>query len=139
MKLTFKITSIVLFIAVAFAFSVSIFTAFPVFSSAPSGLPAKQTIATTTEVGPQETIAIFSSKASCSSRVISTTDGLGQAIQILFGDPVNGDISSTSISEVVGHLQAGSTTVMYDSGLYGCGRWIVDSSASTTLLLSEFN
>jgi len=101
-------------------------------------IPAVQGIATTTAVGPQETITIFSDKSNCSSRVISTTDGKGQAIQVLFGDPTNGDIASTSLSEVVGHLQAGSTTQAYDAGIYGCGRWTVHASASTTLLISEF-
>lgn len=101
-------------------------------------VPAVQGIATTTAVGPQETITVFSNKSNCSSRVISTTDGTGQAIQLLFGDPTNGDIASTSISEVVGHLQAASTTQVYDAGLYGCGRWVAYASASTTLLISEF-
>lgn len=107
-------------------------------ASAPSGLPATQRIATTTSVGPQEIITIFSDKQSCSSRIISTTDGTGQAIQVLFGDPTNGDIASTSVSATVGHLQSASTTVMYDAGLYGCGRWTVYASATTTILLSEF-
>lgn len=106
---------------------------------APSGLPAVQRTATTTEVGPQEVVTIFTAKNYCSSRIISTTDGLGQAIQVIFGDPTNEDVSSTTISEVVGHLQAGSTTAAYDSGIYGCGRWTVDAPASTTLLISEFN
>ncbi len=105
--------------------------------SAPSGLPAAQSIATTTAVGPDEVITIFANKASCSSRVISTTDGSNQAIQVLFGAPTNGD--TTTPTELVGHLQAGSTTVSYDSGMYGCGAWKVFSTSSTTILVSEFN
>jgi len=99
-------------------------------------VPALQGIATTTAVGPQEVITVFANKANCSSRAISTTDGTGQAIQVLFGAPTNGDI--TTPTEVVGHLQAASTTAMYDAGLYGCGAWKVHASASTTLLISEF-
>lgn len=101
-------------------------------------VPALQGVATTTAVGPQEVITIFSNKSNCSSRIISTTDGTGKAIQLLFGDPTNGDVASTSISEVVGHLQAASTTIVYDAGVYGCGRWTARSAASTALLISEF-
>lgn len=100
------------------------------------GVPALQGVATTTAVGPDEVITVFASKANCTNRVISTTDGSGQAIQVLYGAPTNGDI--TTPTEVVGHLQAGSTTVAYDAGLYGCGAWKVYASASTTLLIAEF-
>ena len=99
-------------------------------------VPALQGIATTTAVGPQEIITVFASKANCSNRVISTTAGDGQAIQVLYGAPTNGDV--TTPTELIGHLQAGSTTVAYDAGLYGCGAFKVFASASTTLLISEF-
>lgn len=108
-------------------------------ASAPSGLPARQTIATTTQVGPDNNVTIFSNRASCSSRIISTTDGNNVQIHVLFGDPVNGDIASTSLTEAVAHIQAGSTTSAYDSGIYGCGRWTAEAKSSTTLLLAEFN
>jgi hypothetical protein len=104
-------------------------------SSAPSGLPATQRIATTTVVGPQSVTTIFANKASCASRVISTTDGTNQEILVIFGNPTNGDIATPT--GIVGHAQAGSTTVAYDSGIYGCGAWEAYATASTTLLLSE--
>lgn len=103
------------------------------------GLAGTQMTATTTAVGPQETITIFSSKKYCTSRIISTTDGTGSAIRVLFGDPTNGDVASTSISAVVGHIQAASTTQAYDSGVYGCGRWTAYAEATTTLMIAEFN
>lgn len=102
-----------------------------------SGLSAVQRIATTTAVGPDEVITIFANKAQCSSRVISTTGGSGQAISILFGAPTNGDV--TTPTELVGHLQAGSTTIMYDGDVYGCGAWKAFATATTTILVSEFN
>jgi len=106
-----------------------------VVGSAPSGLPASQRIATTTVVGPDFATTIFASKASCASRVVSTTDGTNQEILIVFGTPTNGDIATPTA--IVGHAQTGSTTVAYDSGIYGCGAWKGYATASTTLLVSE--
>jgi len=100
-------------------------------------IPALQGMATTTEVGPDEVITIFSSNANCSSRVVTTTDGTGQEIRVLFGAPTNGDV--TTPTATVGHFQTASTTVAYDSGLYGCGAWKAYADASTTLLIAEFN
>lgn len=102
-------------------------------------VPAALSVATTTAVGPQEVIEIFGASANCSSRIISTTDGTGAAIQVLFGDGVTGDLQNSDVDEVTGHLQAASTTVVYDAGLYGCGTWGVYGAASSTLLLTEFN
>ena len=113
------------------------------FGSAPSGLPAFPTIATTTDVGPDgdvdgNPVTIFTNKTSCTSRIISTTDGTNQNIQLIFEDPSRGtDISSTTLTAVVGHLQSGSTTVMYDAGLYGCGRWTAFANATTTLMYQK--
>ena len=112
--------------------------------SALPGLKAGFGVATTTEVGPDETITIFTGvnssgiKKQCSSRVISTTDGSNTPITFLLGDPTNGDIASTSLTSVIGQYQAGSTTQAYDSGLYGCDRWTAYATASTTLTVTEF-
>jgi len=132
-------------LAIAIAMAVLSVNTNSAFGSAPAGVSAGFGSATTTVVGPLNAVTIFDGVNSagipkrCSSRVISTTDGSGQAIQILFGDPTNGDIASTSLSEFVGNLQSASTTIMYDSGLYGCSRWTAYATASTTLLLTEFD
>ena len=107
--------------------------------SAPSGLPAAQSIATTTVVGLGTGDDILSAKAQCSSRLISTNDGTGVAIMLLFGNGRTGDLQNTDVSAVVGHLQAASTSVMYDAGLYCCGAIGAWASASTTLTVTEFN
>lgn len=115
--------------------------ALPVQGSAPSGLPATQTYATTTTVGPDgdidgTSVTIFSAVRNCSSRVVSTND----IIWLSFATPANvGDIASSTIASEVGFAQAASTTVVYDSGLYGCGRVSGYAIASTTLTVAEFN
>src|SRR3989304_3218857 len=81
-------------------FAVAIFSFFVVnnfaLGSAPSGLPASQKTATTTQVGPQQIRTLFQSRTSCSSRVIATRS---QAINLFFADPAFlGDTSSTTQS-----------------------------------------
>lgn len=104
------------------------------FSSAPSGLPANQLTATTTVVGPQETKTLFSANSVCTSRIIRTQ---GEPIFLLFADPTNGDLASTTMTSLAGFYQAASTTVAYDSGLYGCGRMTVEALASTTITSAQ--
>ena len=101
-----------------------------------AGLPA--TIATSSQirVGPQAVVLAFTANTVCTSRAISTA---GQAIQISFGTyPASGNATTTPASGV-GHIQAASTNVLYDSGTYGCGNiGIFGESASTTITVSEF-
>lgn len=103
--------------------------------SAPSGLPATLHIATTTAIGPQENIEIFSEYKPCSSRVISVLGDSG--VMLTFGEPTNGDVSSATLSGIIGHYQAASTTVAYDGGIYGCGEWNAYAFASTTITTTE--
>lgn len=107
-----------------------------------TGTSAYLQVATTTVVGPQDsddTIFTARTDGACKSRVITTLGG--SAIMINFGDPGTdrlGNISSTTVSGVIGHWQAASTTVAYDSGLFGCGRWSAYSYATQTITVSEF-
>lgn len=107
----------------------------PAFGGAPGGVPAIQTTATTTQVGPQETKTLYAKNDACSSRVIRT-----QAVDIylLFGDPTNGDLASTTLSGTAGFTQAASTTVVYDAALYGCGRMTAEAVSSTTITSAQF-
>jgi hypothetical protein len=109
------------------------------FGGAFTGQSAYLQIATTTAVGPQDgedTIFAARTDGSCKSRII-TTQG-ASAIMLSFGDKINGDFSSTTLSGQIGHLQAASTTVAYDGEIYGCGRWTAYAWASSTLSVSEF-
>ena len=65
----------------------------------------------------------------CSARIITT---VASAIMLSFGQ-----MSSTTPSGTIGHLQAASTTVAYDSGLYGCGLVTAYAFSSTTITLTE--
>jgi hypothetical protein len=110
------------------------------YGSAFTGSAAYLQNATTTAVGPQDgDDTIFAVNADCKARVVSTLGG--SAIMLNFGDPGTdrlSNVSSTTLSGVIGHWQAASTTVAYDSGLYGCGRWTAFSYASQTITVSEF-
>ena len=107
------------------------------FGSAFTGQASHLQTATTTQVGnqavPALTIASAISDESCKARVI-TTNGIG--VYLSFGDTAG--FSSTTITNAIGHWQPASTTVVYDSGLYGCGRLTGWAVATTTLTVSQF-
>lgn len=103
-------------------------------ASATNGLPATLRVATTTVVGPQNKVTLFNSNSACTSRIVRTQ---GQGIILAFADPTNGDVASTTLSSVIGFIQAASTTIAYDSGIYGCGRVTAYAEASTTLTTEE--
>lgn len=105
-----------------------------------TGTASNVRMSTTTVVGPQGSAVVktqvFAANAACKSRVI-TTDGTS-AIRISFKDiPTSGNIGSTTVGASVGHIQLASTTVEYDSGIYGCGTWNIWAWASTTLSVTE--
>ena len=103
------------------------------------GFAVTQQFATTTTVGPEATkaVTIFSetADASCHSRVVGTKN---TPITILFGDPSGGNLSSTTHNASTGFVQGASTTVAYDAGVFGCGKWTATSSVSTTITVAEF-
>lgn len=118
-------------IVAGFVFSLA-FNSSPVIGSAPSGLKATMATSSTIQVGPGNNITLFIAKANCSSRVIST---VSKALMLSFDD-----MASSSLSALNGHQQAASTTIAYDSGIYGCGLVNARSfDASTTITISEFN
>lgn len=77
---------------------------------------------------------IFASNSNCKSRIITTR---GANINIVFGDK-DTTLSTSTVSASAGHTQNSSTTVAYDSGIYGCGEWAVYSLATQVLTISEF-
>ena len=103
-------------------------------ASASSGLPATQRVATTTSVGPDEVKRLYNKQPSCASRIVRTQ---GTEIYLIFADPVGGNLASTSLSAVAGFVQLASTTVAYDSGIYGCGELWGEAISSTTITTAE--
>lgn len=100
-----------------------------------SGLATTLRTATSTTIGPQQNKQIFARLPSCAARVISTKES---NIMITLDDAKPTNISSTTLTSVVGFWQAASTTVAYDAELYGCGRWFGYSIASSTITTAEF-
>lgn len=101
-------------IAVALFFSLIILNEAKVAdASAPSGLPANVYTESSVSLGTTAT-QLAATTTNCSSRVVST----GVSPIMLTFTAANGTTTSGS----VGAWQAGSTTVAYDSGLYGCGQ-----------------
>lgn len=118
-------------------FVISIYSVQQVEGSAFTGSVAVQSSATTTIVGPAIR-TIFSKQASCTARVIALSDGTGTGIRFLTGDSASFVLSTTTLTNIVGLNQAGSSTVTYDGGLNGCGQWTAIASASTTVTLVEY-
>lgn len=96
-------------------------------ASAPSGLQA--TVATSTELAVSGTASTLISTSTCSARIISTR---GNAIMLTFSDYANHTPTAT-----FGHLQSASTTVVYDSGQYGCGKVKAYSYGTETITVTE--
>ena len=120
-------------VILAAAYFVGVFTS-RVDAAAPGGVPATQLVATTTTVGPQQKITVFSMNNTCAARIVRTQ---GVGIFLVFADPTNGDLASTTLNTTAGFFQSASTTVAYDAGLYGCGRMVGYAEASTTITVSE--
>lgn len=98
------------------------------FGSAPSGLPA--TLATSTMLTlASRTATTVLATSTCAARIVSTTD---KQIMLTFSDYNNAAPSGT-----FGHMQLASTTVVYDSGVYGCGLVKVWGDAATNITVTE--
>ena len=107
----------------------------PALGGSTPGTPSTLATSSIKAIGPQVNIELFSSNNSCTSRVISAQT---QPVMLAFGDDTGtGGISSTSLSQTIGHIQAGSSTVSYDSSIYGCGRWFGFAGVSTTISTLE--
>lgn len=103
---------------------------FPAYGSAPSGLQA--TVATSSPAGivVGTTAQTVFATSTCSARVITT---VAKPIMITFSS-----FNEATPSGVFGHYQAASTTVAYDSGVYGCGALkVYGFDASTTITVTE--
>lgn len=116
-------------IAVALAFYVMGLKEKMAFSSAPSGIPATVTAMNSYTV---TTSALqIAATSTCSARIVSTT-----ASPIMLGFTAK---AGTTTTATVGLLQAASTTVAYDSGIYGCNQLSAYSFASGLVTVVESN
>lgn len=93
--------------------------------SGQAGMATSSTI----QIGPQENKTLFSANSNCANRVITT---VASPITISF---------STAVppSGMRGVIQAASTTVHYDSDLYGCTAVTAYAFSSTTITIAEFS
>ncbi|MBP9771418.1 MAG: hypothetical protein KBD16_00625 [Candidatus Pacebacteria bacterium] len=96
-------------------------------ASAPSGLPA--TVATTSIDAVTTTGSLVFATSTCAARIITT---VASPIMITFTDK-DGQIPTG----VFGHLQAASTTEVYDSGQYGCNAVKIYSFVASTITVTE--
>ena len=96
-------------------------------ASAPSGLPA--TVATTSQTTLSTTALTLFATSTCAARIITTS---AQPIMLTFSD-VQGSVPTGSF----GTIQSASTTVVYDSGQFGCGAIKGYSFASQVITLVE--
>lgn len=99
-----------------------------VHGEAPSGLQA--TVATSSNPVVNTTASLVVASSTCAARIISTTGTSG--IMISFADT-----SAGAPNGLYGHYQAASSTVAYNSGLYGCGAVRIYSYATQSISVSE--
>lgn len=99
-------------------------------ASAPSGLPAAFASSSLQTVSASAASTITATTTWCSSRVITTT---GRDVMLTFDD-------AKTPTGLFGHYQAASTTVAYDSGIYGCGAikgFARDANTSVTVSIFQ--
>jgi hypothetical protein len=104
-------------------------TAFTAQGAAPSGLPAVVGTSTTQHLVAATPTLVFPTSTNCAARVITTASS---SIQISFSDK-----QSLVPGVTAGHMQAGSTTVAYDSGLYGCDAVRIYSWTAQKITIQE--
>jgi len=98
-----------------------------VSASAPSGLPAS--VATSSQAAVSTTAISLFATSTCSARIVTT---YASPVMLTFSDYAGQTPTGT-----FGHLQAASTTQVYDSGQYGCGLVKGYSFTSQTITVTE--
>lgn len=123
-------------LAIAIVFLAGVLLLKPFYQAFGEGwTPVHIQTATSTTVGVTAPVTLFADETSptCHNRVVSTNHD----IRLSF-DEVTGHGSST-LSATVGHFQAASTSISYDSALFGCGQMTALAvSATTTATISSF-
>lgn len=98
-----------------------------VSASAPSGLVA--TVATSTSLAVSTTASTLIATSTCTARIITSR---AQPLMLTFSD-----YNGATPTAMFGHLQPASTTVAYDSGIYGCGLVKAYAYGADTITVTE--
>ena|SRR3990167_10549597 len=107
----------------------------PFLGSAPNGNASVIAVTSFVDVGPTGNI-VLRDPSVCSSRVVTT---VAKAIMLNFSTSTSVATSTGRLSATKGHLQSASTTVAYDSGIYGCDYLAAYGfDSTTTITVSEF-
>ena len=106
-------------------------TVLPKFASAsaPSGSPTNNATTTPLLATAVTPLLAIATSTSCNSRIISTT---ASPIMLTMGDQAGLRPNGST-----GYIQAASTTVAYDGGLFGCGAVFVFSFTTATITVSD--
>src|SRR3569832_1978347 len=112
MKTTFYVLA---YMALAFVLASTVYLGIAnqkALGASTPGLSARLA-SSTAEIAGTTPTNIAATSTNCSARIITTTS---QAVMLTFSD-----VAGQTPTATYGHYQAGSTTVAYVSGLYGCG------------------
>lgn len=112
----------------ALVFSVGLLQTQQADASSPAGLPASVASSTALTMA-ATTASMVVATSSCNARIISTQ---ASPIMLTFSDYAN-----QTPTAGFGHLQAASTTVVYDSGQYGCGLVKAYSFTAQTITVTD--
>lgn len=107
-----------------------------VAGAAVTNLGANLATSSTAQIGPQQVLTLFPFATStiCTSRVIATGS---RDIALSFA---TNSAPTVTPSGQIGARQAASTTVSYDSDIYGCGRVdVFGYGVTTTVTIWEFH
>lgn len=127
MKLTqslLYVSGAVLFLALAV-----ILTGNPFYVKASDATVIPATVATSSNPTVGTTGVLVFATSTCSARIVTT---YASPVMITFSDRIGQVPTGT-----YGHLQAASTTVAYDGGLYGCGAMKMYGFVSSAITVSE--
>lgn len=101
----------------------------PVQGAAPAGIPATVATSSQATTAANAALTLVATSTNCVARVISTR---ASAVMLTFSDYAGQTPTGT-----FGHLQTASSTVVYDSSIYGCGLIKVYSYTADTITVTE--
>lgn len=98
--------------------------------SAPAGYVAKIGSSSLARIASQTSTQLYAT-STCASRIIGQASS---SLRAVFQD------NAVFPSGTFGHIHSGSTSVAYDSGIYGCGLWRIynPSDSEVTFTITEF-